>query len=119
MHCSKGQKSVWPDRGAIVRRQRGSPWLLLHHIPPISYPGSGKEEAEAAELLQIDRPEYFISGHSHQFPYFPGSSWVQKIDGVTVLVPGQLLSAPFPKHIISEYRIRGGQLGNGESGMDF
>jgi hypothetical protein len=99
-HSSKVQKSVWLDRGAIIRQQRGSPWLVLHHIPPIAYPGSGKEEAEAAELLQIYGPEYFVSGHSHQFPYFPGSSWVQKINGVTVLVPGQLLSAPFPNHIV-------------------
>jgi hypothetical protein len=30
---------------------------------------------------------------------FVGSSWAQRIDGVNVLVPGQLLSAPFPNHI--------------------
>jgi predicted phosphodiesterase len=99
-HCSKEQKSVWLDRGAIMRRQRGGPWLVLHHIPPIAYPGYTKEEAEAAELLRSYRPEYFISGHSHEFPYFPGSSWAQRIDGVNVLVPGQLLSAPFPNHVI-------------------
>jgi hypothetical protein len=99
-HCSKEQKSVWLDRGAVIRRQCGDPWLVLHHIPPIAYPGSTKEEAEAAKLLQIYRPEYFISGHSHQFPYFPRSGWAQRIDGVDVLVPGQLLSALFPNHII-------------------
>jgi hypothetical protein len=42
----------------------------------------------------------FISGHSHQFPYFPGSSWRQIANGMNVLVPGQLLSAPFPNHIV-------------------
>jgi len=99
-HCSKEQKLVWLERGAIIRRQRGGPWLVLHHIPPIAYPGSTKEEAEAAELLRTYRPEYFISGHSHQFPYFPGSSSAQSIDGVNVLVPGQLLSSPFPNHVI-------------------
>jgi DNA repair exonuclease SbcCD nuclease subunit len=99
-HCSKEQKSIWLDRGAVIRRQRGSPWLVLHHVPPIAYPGSTKEEAEAAELLLNYRPEYFISGHSHQFPYFPGSSWAQRIEGVNVVVPGQLLRAPFPNHII-------------------
>src|SRR5271166_4465772 len=57
-HCSKEQKSVWLDRGAIIRRQRGGPWLVLNHIPLIAYLGSTKEEAEAAELLQIYRPEY-------------------------------------------------------------
>jgi hypothetical protein len=59
-----------------------------------------QEESEAAELLSIYRPEYFISGHSHQFPYFAGSSWAQSIDGVNVLVPGQLLTAQFPNHIV-------------------
>jgi Calcineurin-like phosphoesterase len=99
-HCSKEQKSVWLDRGASIRRQHGGPWLVLHHIPPIRYPQSAKEETEAAELLQIYRPEYFISGHSHQFPYFPSSSWAQIVNGVNVLVPGQLLTAPIPNHIV-------------------
>jgi hypothetical protein len=72
----------------------------LHHVPPIAYPGSIREEREAKELLLTYRPEYFVSGHSHQFPYFPGSSWAQIVNGVNVLVPGQLLSAPFPNHIV-------------------
>jgi len=91
-HCSKEQKSVW--------RQRGNQWLVLHHVPPRTYPGSTDEEPEAAELLSSYRPEYFISGRSHQFPYFPGSSWAQRTNGLNVLVPGKLLSAPFPNHII-------------------
>jgi Calcineurin-like phosphoesterase len=98
-HCSKEQKSVWLDRGNTLRRQRGNQWLVLHHVPPITYPGSTGEEAEAAELLSTYRPEYFISGHSHRFPYFPGSNWAQRIDKVNVLVSGQLLTAQFPNHI--------------------
>jgi hypothetical protein len=42
----------------------------------------------------------FHSGHSHQFPYSAGSSWAQRIGGVNVLVPGQILSVPFPNHIV-------------------
>ena len=83
-HCSKEQKSVWLARGSTLRRQPGNQWLVLHHVPPSTCPGSTGEETEAAELLRIYRPEYFISGHSHQFPYFPGSSWGQSIDGVNV-----------------------------------
>jgi predicted phosphohydrolase len=98
--CSKEQKSIWLDRGRIIRRELGNRWLVLHHVPPGTYPGSTGEECEAAEVLWTYRPEYFISGHSHQFPYFLGSSWVQQIDGVNLLVPGQLLSAPFPNHIV-------------------
>ena len=32
--------------------------------------------------------------------FFPGSSWTQSVNGVNVLVPGQLLTAPFPNHIV-------------------
>ena len=99
-YCSKEQKSVWLDRGDILRRQRGSRWLVLHHVPPRAYPGSSGEEREAAELLQAYRPEYFVSGHSHQYPYLEGSSWAQTINGMRVLVPGQLLTAAFPNHIV-------------------
>jgi predicted phosphodiesterase len=99
-HCSKEQKSVWLDRGWTLRRQRGSPWLVLHHVPPRSGPDSTGEEREAAELLRTYRPGYFVSGHSHQYPYFEGSSWAQMVDGVRVLVPGQLMAAAFPNHIV-------------------
>ena len=52
--CNREQKSVWLDRGASIRRQRGSPWLVLHHVPLIAYPGSFlREEREAKELLLI------------------------------------------------------------------
>jgi predicted phosphodiesterase len=98
--CYREQKAIWLNRGASIRRQRGVPWLVLHHIPPIAYSGSTREETEAAELLLAYRPDYFVSGHSHQFPYFPGNSWAQVVNGVQVLVPGQLLVAPFPNHII-------------------
>jgi Icc-related predicted phosphoesterase len=99
-HCSKEQKAIWLDRGSTIRRQRGSPWLVLHHAPPMSFPGSVGEEREAAELFQRYRPAYFIPGHSHQFPYLVGRSWTHVIKGVHLLVPGQLLAAPFPNHIV-------------------
>jgi hypothetical protein len=61
---------------------------VLHHVPPRTYPGSTGEVVEAADLLQVYRPEYFISGHSHQFPYSTGNSWAQKMGEVNVLVSG-------------------------------
>ena len=99
-HCSREQKSVWLDRGNFLRRQRGIAWLVLHHVPPRTYPGSIGEEQEAAELLRTYRPEYFVSGHSHQYPYLDGSGWAQTVNGVRVLVPGQLWTATFPNHIV-------------------
>ena len=65
----------------------------------MAYPGSTGEEREAAELLRNYRPKCFVSGHSHQLPYLDGSGWKQIVNGVQVLVPGQLLDAAFPNHI--------------------
>jgi hypothetical protein len=99
-HCSEEQKSIWLDRGATIRRQRGNRWLVLHHVPPNIHPGASGEEAEAAELLRTYRPDFFVSGHTHAYPYLAGNGWAQNIAGVNVFVPGQLLRAPFPNHII-------------------
>jgi hypothetical protein len=98
-HCSKEQKSIWLDRGLTNRRQTGKPWMVLHHVPPKTGPGLSGEELEAAALLLAYRPDYFVSGHDHAFPYRSGQSWSQNLGDVCVLVPGQLMSAPFPNYI--------------------
>jgi len=99
-HCSILEKYFWLDRGLTVRRQRRLDWLVLHHVPPSTAPGCSGDESEAADLLLEYRPDYFVSGHRHQYPYLSGTNWSQRISGVLVLVPGQLLRAPFPNHII-------------------
>jgi hypothetical protein len=72
-----------------------------------SYPlenGPGTQSAllrcfQLVQLLLAYRPDYFVSGHDHAFPYKSGQSWNQRMGKVCVLVPGQLMSAPFPNHI--------------------
>jgi predicted phosphodiesterase len=98
-HCSRQEKSIWLDRGSTIRRQTSMPWIVLHHVPAKTGSGVSGEESEAAELLATYQPDYFISGHDHAFPYTTVQSWKQKLGKVTLLVPGQLLSAPFPNHI--------------------
>ena len=98
-HCSKGQKSIWLDRGSTIRRQTGKPWIVLHHVPPKTGLGVSGEESEAAEILAAYRPDYFVSGHDHAFPYTSGQTWSQILGETRLLVPGVLLSAPFPNHI--------------------
>jgi hypothetical protein len=72
------------------------PWIVLHHVPPKTGSGFSGEESEAAELLAVYRPDYFVSGHDHSFPYASGRSWKQKLGEVSLPVPGQLLGGPFP-----------------------
>jgi predicted phosphodiesterase len=99
-HCSGEQKSIWLDRGAAIRTQRGNRWLVLHHVPPAIGEDASGEEREAAALLITYQPDFFVSGHTHSFPYLAGNSWAHKVGGVNVLVPGQLLRAPVPNHIV-------------------
>lgn len=99
-HCSKEQKSIWLDRGTTIRKERGNRWLVLHHVPPNIQPAASGEESEALALLLAYQPDFFVCGHARAYPYLTGNSWAQKIGGVNVLVPGQLLRAPFPNHIV-------------------
>jgi Calcineurin-like phosphoesterase len=98
-HCSKKEKSIWLDRGLTIRKQTGMPWMVLHNVPPKSGQGVSGEESEAADLLSRYRPDYFVSGHDHSFPYVFGQSWRQNVNEVCLLVPGQLLPAPYPNYI--------------------
>jgi hypothetical protein len=75
------------------------PWIVLHHVPAKIGAGVSGEESEAAELLSTYRPDYFVSGHDHAFPYTTGQSWNQQLGEARLLVPGQLLRASFPNHI--------------------
>jgi Calcineurin-like phosphoesterase len=98
-HCSRQEKSIWLDRGSTIHKQTGIPWIVLHHVPPKNGSGVSGEELEASELLAAYRPDYFVSGHDHMFPYASGQSWNQKLGASRLLVPGQLLRAPFPNYI--------------------
>ena len=77
--------------------------------------GVSGEELEASELLVTYRPDYFVSGHDHAFPYTNGQIWNQKLGNVSLLVPGQLLSAPFPNYIELDL-IQGNSLGPARHG---
>lgn len=73
--------------------------MVLRHVLPKSGLRVSGEEAEVPDLLLTYRPNYFVCGHDHQFPYESGENWRQNIDGVCVLVPGQLPCAPYPNYI--------------------
>jgi hypothetical protein len=75
---------------------RGSFFITFR---PKTGAGVSGEELEAAELLAAYRPDYFVSGHNHAFPYESGQSWNPKLGESSLLVPGQLLNAPFPNYI--------------------
>jgi hypothetical protein len=61
------------NRGFFSHTNR-TPWIVLHHVPAKNGPAASGEESEAAELLGVYRPDYFVSGHIHSFPYATGQS---------------------------------------------
>jgi len=72
-HC-RSRYRQWAStvRSAVLTGPRQAfPLSLTQHVPPSTYPYATGEEAAAAaaELLQLYRPEYFISGHAYRFPY--------------------------------------------------
>jgi predicted MPP superfamily phosphohydrolase len=69
-HSSRPEKSIWLDRGRSIRMQRGGQWLVLHHVPPSVGPNDSGEEREAAGILTTYEPDYFLSGHFHQFLFW-------------------------------------------------
>jgi predicted phosphodiesterase len=104
--CSREQKQIWLDRGAIIRRDRRCPWLVVHHVPPPLRNNPSREEGEALELINKYQPDFWLSGHLHDLPYLPGNTWHQRLGRTFVFIPGQLInvveptSAAFPNHII-------------------
>jgi hypothetical protein len=98
-HSSRPEKSIWLDRWRSIRAQRGGQWLVLHHVPPSAGPNVSGQEREAAEILTTYEPDYFLSGHFHQFPFLDGNGAIKRIVRTTLLVPGQLLSASHPSTI--------------------
>jgi hypothetical protein len=67
--------------------------------------GVSGEELEAAEVLATYRPDYLVSGHDHAFPYTTGQCWTKKLGESRLLVPGQLLEAPFEARMVNLNRI--------------
>ena len=116
-HCYREQKSVWLDRGASIRRQRGVPWLVLHHIPPIAYPGSTREETEAAELLQIYRPEYFVRSQP-SISVLPRQQLDAKRQWSECARAGTAFNRTIPEPYCFGHGVRRSELGNVESGVD-
>ncbi len=70
-------------------------WLLLVHEV-----GRLDDEANLVRELIIEfAPNYVLAGHSHTLPYTRGS-WFQIFHATVVFTPGQLMTAPWPNHVL-------------------
>ena len=72
-----------------------SKWLLLVH-------DVGRLEDAANQMCKLIiefAPNYVIAGHSHTLPYTSGS-WFQILHETVIFTPGQLMTAPWPNHVL-------------------
>lgn len=79
-------------------------WTWIHHNPPDQTPVSwtGKTFGGDPELPQwIDRfkPDFILSGHIHNSPFYAEGSWVCKVGSAWVFNPGKQIG-PEPTHIV-------------------
>lgn len=81
-------------------KNRGLPWLVVHHIPPPWHKTTDSEETQAGILVTEFRPDYWFSGHLHELPYVSRSGWRWKVGETTILNAGQRSSAPIPNYVV-------------------
>jgi hypothetical protein len=98
-HSSKEQKSIWLDRGSTVRRQRGTPWIVLHYEPPWPTPVLPARNVRRRSFSATTGRNVSFPGTVINFRTWTEAVGSRSLTGVQVLVPGQLLDAAFPNHI--------------------
>lgn len=104
---TREEKCVLLERGAQLRDRAMLPWLVLHHEPPGLSPTDGFNWSDPRSLIEEFFPDYWLSGHRHNFPYEHEEGYRFKVGKTCVFVPGQRVGAPFPNAI--ELDLRTGQ----------
>lgn len=97
---SRAELEAQLEREALLVR---GPWLWLHHAPPkgakTSWTGSkfvGDEYLRG--WIERFRPDYVLSGHIHNSPFYGDGSWIDRIDRTWVFNPGRQIG-PQPASI--------------------
>lgn len=87
------------------RARARRPWLWVYHAPPLNSPvaWTGSKDAGDAvlrELIEAHQPDYVVSGHIHNSPFFPDGSWVDRLGSTWVFNPGHQMGALPPSIVI-------------------
>ena len=87
-------------------------YLVLHALPNLlqllfgevcaNVPDRVKTPCFFCKLLDRYLPDYWLGGHIHNVPYVSGNTWRSQFGKITVLIPGQVMNAQFPDHIIRD-----------------
>lgn len=80
-------------------------WLWVYHSPPVRSPVSWTGTKDAGDtllrgLIESHRPQYVVSGHIHNSPFFDAGSWVDRIGSTWAFNPGHLIGAQPPSILL-------------------
>lgn len=87
-------------------RPRGK-WIWIHHAPPAGSPvcWTGRKSAGDEVLtdwIQRFSPDFVLSGHIHNAPFYPDGSWIDRIGGTWVFNVGRQIG-PQPTFVILDF----------------
>jgi Icc-related predicted phosphoesterase len=82
-------------------------WIWIHHAPPAGSPvcwtgrTSAGDEVLAAWIARF-APDFVLSGHIHNAPFYPDGSWIDRIGGTWVFNVGRQIG-PQPSFVILDF----------------
>lgn len=79
-------------------------WIWIHHAPPNDLPicWTGRKfagDSNLNELIERLRPDFVVSGHIHNSPFYDEGSWIARAGSAWAFNPGAVFG-PAPPHII-------------------
>jgi Icc-related predicted phosphoesterase len=77
-----------------ARPESGMRWIWIHHAPPdkskVSWTGKRfGGDVYLVEWIHRFAPDYVLSGHIHNAPFYPDGSWVDRVGETWVFNPGR------------------------------
>jgi Icc-related predicted phosphoesterase len=93
--------------GELLARDAARPkdqWIWIHHAPPAdsSVCWTGRKSAGdpvLTEWIQRFSPDFVLSGHIHNAPFYPDGSWIDRIGGTWVFNVGRQIG-PQPSMLV-------------------
>jgi Icc-related predicted phosphoesterase len=82
-------------------------WIWIHHAPPAGSPvcwtgrKSGGDQF-LTDWIQRFSPDFVLSGHIHNAPFYPDGSWIDRIGGSWVFNVGRQIG-PQPTFVILDF----------------
>lgn len=94
----------------LLEREAARPkqkWLWIHHAPPAGSPvcWTGRKSAGDEVLTEWIRrfsPDFVLSGHIHNAPFYADGSWIDRIGGTWVFNVGRQIG-PQPTIVILDF----------------